>query len=84
MPIFVYPSTRPHQAVPAEEFSTALTENVVWVDLLQATPTESLAVELALATSARLPDAGGDARNRIHQPLLFRAGRPLPDDAVVG
>lgn len=49
MPIFVYPSTRPHHAVLAEEFAAALTENVVWIDLLQATQKEVLAVELALA-----------------------------------
>jgi len=48
MPIFVYPSGFPHQAVPAENFTSALTEKVVWVDLLQATTEEVVAVELAL------------------------------------
>lgn len=48
MPIFVYPSGFPHQAVPADQFTSALNEKVVWVDLLKATPEEVLAVELAL------------------------------------
>jgi magnesium transporter len=48
MPIFVYPSTMPHHAVAAEGFASALTDKVVWIDLLKATPEEILAVELAL------------------------------------
>jgi magnesium transporter len=38
----------PHHAVAAEGFASALTDKVVWIDLLKATPEEILAVELAL------------------------------------
>lgn len=48
MSIFVYPSTVPHHAVSAEEFAGALTDKVVWIDMLKATPEEVMAVEMAL------------------------------------
>ncbi|MEI6653431.1 MAG: magnesium transporter CorA family protein [Verrucomicrobiota bacterium] len=48
MAIFVYPSVNSLQAVPVEEFGVALTDNVVWIDLLKGTPEEVAAVEKAL------------------------------------
>lgn len=48
MSIFVYPSILPHHAVTAEEFAAAMTDKVVWIDMLKATPEEVLAVEMVL------------------------------------
>jgi len=49
MPIFVYPSVKPHQPLAVGELTPAVVENAVWIDLLRATPEEVAVIERTLA-----------------------------------
>lgn len=94
MAIFVYPSGFPHQAVPAENFASALTDKVVWIDLLKATPEEVVAVELALgiALPTREEMQEIESTSRLYcedgarfmtTPLLFSTESESPESTEV-
>ena len=94
MAIFVYPSGFPHQAVSAENFASALTDKVVWIDLLKATPEEVAAVELALgiALPTREEMQEIESTSRLYcedgarfmtTPLLFSTESESPESTEV-
>lgn len=94
MPIFVYPSPNPHQALSVDQFPSALTDSVVWVDLLKATHEEVVAVERTLGISlptreemkeiestSRLYCEGG--ARFMTTPLLFSTESEEPESTEV-
>lgn len=94
MAIFVYPSLNPHQAVPADELHAALTDHVVWIDLLQATIQEVAAIEkaLSIALPTREEMREIESTSRLYcedgarfmtTPLLFSTESDAPESTEV-
>ena len=94
MSIFVYPSAYPQQAVPVGDLAAALTENVVWIDLLKATTEEVVAVEktlgIALPTREEMREIESTSRlycedgaRFMTTPLLFSTESDSPESTEV-
>ncbi|MBC8126007.1 MAG: magnesium transporter CorA family protein [Gloeobacteraceae cyanobacterium ES-bin-144] len=90
MPIFVYPSLNPQQEVLAEDLAAALTDKVVWIDLLRGTPGEVATVEkvlgIALPTREEMREIESTSRlycedgaRFMTTPLLFSTESDSPE-----
>jgi magnesium transporter len=94
MPIFVYPSLNSQQAIAVADFAAALTDNVVWIDLLKATFEEVTAVEttlgIALPTREEMREIESTSRlycedgaRFMTTPLLFSTESDSPESTEV-
>lgn len=94
MSIFVHPSVNSQQAVPAEDFGAALTDNVVWIDLLKATPEEVATLEktlgIALPTREEMREIESTSRlycedgaRFMTTPMLFSTESESPESTEV-